>query len=285
MSMTTPNESDWRRCAVRLLSAGIGGAVAGPLGVALGHLLGSLISNEAAGVLDSLAAGAGNTVANIAANYCYDQLCNLPPAPDLEDVVRESLRMALGAVRRPDFQDWFDNWDHRLRLPDRLQPDAVFEVRDRLVSTSAGETPAEREVLLENLLKRTLERLDGEARLARSGSISIVGAFRDIEPVLLAFLTQRLPTALETSFEDVITRPENERAFKRVMFRAVRARAMFQKQLTAAVERGDLSSSRAHEASIEEYTRNAAGLIEGGQADPAFIALVQQGDLESAVRL
>jgi hypothetical protein len=218
--------TSWRRCALKLVGAGIGTAVAGPLGAALGGSLGGLFSQQAEHLFREYAGAGAEKLSEFGVHYCYDQLRQMQEHPPLEAVVRDALHHALEEVRngldydrKQAYAGWFRNWACRLRGSGPLQLDSLSDVTGKL---APGALPTDRdgaELALDQLFRRTMERLDGEARARRtadvSGSLSITaaGSFRAMPGDLLQLLTDRLPAPLEARFRVLVALPEHRRAW------------------------------------------------------------------------
>ncbi len=309
--MPSPSPATWKRCAIRLVSVGIGAAVAGPLGAALGGMLGPIVSDQSEALLNSYGEATGNTFANIGANFCYDQLRQIPTAPDLETVVRLSLRDALHDIHNASHADWFTNWRTRLNHNGPVTLDALSTIRDHLAPSAANPDPAALQQRLDDLFRSTMERLDGEAHAANSSSVSITNHFRSMPPELLTLLLEKLPASLTVHFESVVTLPEHDRAFKRVLLRTVNAslaeatetrrliERTFETELVRAREENALAQQQVQKEreSKEQYLQKYLKLLEDITArekqEPApplsaaesFGDLLEKGDLEAAARL
>ncbi len=217
---------------MRLVAAGIGSACAGPLGSVLGAWLGDIASDEKAHELLSKAGvHIGELASSVGSSFFYDQIKEFPPEPQLADVVRQSLQLALRDVRSdlpPDQKSsygaqWFDHWDNRLNQPGPV----VFEstsiarlhaIRQRFdPADAANQHPDTEQVAnLDVLFQATMERLAGESRHQQSGSTSlnIEAHFLDLDAPLLAILTERLPGPLSTHFKFLLSQKENDAAWK-----------------------------------------------------------------------
>lgn len=181
--------------ALNLAAAGIGFAVAGPLGGFCCGIAAEGLPELAGFVKDNF-----NAAGNVAANFCYDQLkqafgngtANTPRAA----AIREALRDALRESRHADFQDWFANWDAY------LEKAGVLEVASAESLVHAFVADGNRHGLLFGFL----ERVDFESR--QSGSLSIVPAAEDrcmpedLRAHLVAGMLPRLDAALARVFSE-----------------------------------------------------------------------------------
>ena len=159
-----------RREAVRLLAVGVGTATAGPLGAAIGGLLGGLFSEQASKVLEEYLRSSGEALTELGVHQLYDELRERKGPPPLEAVAQEALRLALKKLQAQTdvpqpkaWAEWFTNWDWRLRSTERF--DSLSEM-----TSNAALTP-------DSTFRGVMERLDGEARAHRlqsaSGVISV----------------------------------------------------------------------------------------------------------------
>jgi hypothetical protein len=141
-------------------------------------------------------------------------------------VVREALHHSLDEVRRsldPDqkenYADWFENWAERLNGSGSIVVDSLSNVADLLASNALSSDQTEIQLILDQLFRNMMERLDGEARAmrsgGRSGDLSITGAhsFRLVPDELLGILTHQLPAALDARFRNLVALPEHRRAW------------------------------------------------------------------------
>jgi hypothetical protein len=176
--------TNWRKYALKLVGAGIGTAVAGPLGTALGGALGGLFNKQAEKLFEEYAGTVGEKLSEFGVHYCYDKLREIKQNPPLEGVLRESLYYALEEVRRgldydqrEAYADWFENWASRLNDPERIEVDSLSDVVERLVPDALPADLNGTELALDQLFRRTMERLDGEARVQQMakarGNLSI----------------------------------------------------------------------------------------------------------------
>jgi tetratricopeptide (TPR) repeat protein len=320
--------TNWRKYAIKLVGAGIGTAVAGPLGTALGGALGGLFSEQAEKLLTEYAGAGGEKLAEFGVHYCYDQLREMREHPPLEAVVREALHHALEEVRHgldyhrnQTYAGWFDNWARRLNGSGAIPLDSLSDVVAKLAPGAPPADPNGTEATLDQLFRRTMERLDGEARAQQTadagGSLSITSAdsFRAMPDPLLQLLSERLPAPLHARFRDLVALPEHHRAwiaveqgfqdYARVAFadliattrrideRTERILEFQEQQLQRAEDEKRLAQeeARAARAEKQEWVSKYVKLMEDVAArktepgEPSLAALLEAGDLDGAIRL
>src|ERR1700732_128909 len=114
--MTTRRQNPWTKPAIRVAAAGLGAAIAGPLGGALGVWLGRAVGGSFAKLLETYTDKFGDKAAekllDIGADSLIERLKDSSPA--MEKVYREALRLGLAEIREQGvggFDDWFANWD------------------------------------------------------------------------------------------------------------------------------------------------------------------------------
>jgi tetratricopeptide (TPR) repeat protein len=228
--MASPAKKD---LYIRLAAAGVGAAAAGPLGAALGGTVGGLfgelvrrfVDDHTARLVEKSAELGGETLSEFFVHYCYDKFQERDEH-SLEDVVRQSFGYGLGKVRvsldadlQVQYAAWFKNWELRLSGTEPLPLESMVGASGRL---AADGPDGDAFAALDSLFKRTLERLNGEARSQesiKSGKrILVVGSqhFVEIPEELLRLVVERLPVPFDDRFRDLLTRPENDRAWKTV---------------------------------------------------------------------
>jgi hypothetical protein len=207
--MAMPNNKFWIDPAVRVAAAGLGGAVAGPLGAVLGGWMGSALGGPAAAIIleysKKFGEKAGEKLLDVGAGSLCERLKATPP--QIEGAYRESLRLALAEVRSQvflqDFQDWFENWDCCL---------AASLPLDLSTITVGHLTPEE----LGTLFRRTMERLDSQGTAIRHKDLSLTLKSRAMPEALFSELTARLPEPLERNFRILIVTSEYEQGWKQM---------------------------------------------------------------------
>jgi hypothetical protein len=161
--VTTSRTYSW---AIRVAAAGLGAAVAGPLGGALGGWLGGALGASAADLIQSYAEKFGEKSGEKLLEAVTDSVTEKlkDPAPRLEGVYREALRLSLSEIheqtRWDGFDDWFANWENCLARAARLDLSSITP--DQLV-------PAR----LDGLFRFTMERLDAQGTAMRQKSLSL----------------------------------------------------------------------------------------------------------------
>lgn len=205
------------RIALRLASIGIGAAVAGNLGAALGATLGGLFSEQAAKALEEYLHLGGEKLSELGIHYCYDELREIREHPPLEATVRKALRLALKQVNgeldpslQEAYKDWFENWDRALGIAD-LQLQSIVDLADRMASDDLS-TTAE---AVDSIFRETMEQLYAVGYVHHSSSkedlsLSILpdGAFRTIPDSLVELLRERLPEPLKRQFNALSELPD-----------------------------------------------------------------------------
>ncbi len=207
--MANPNSKSWIDPTIRVAAAGLGGAVAGPLGAVLGGWLGSALSGPAAAIIQEYSKKFGEKAGEKLLDVGSDSLCERLKAtpPQIEGAYREALRLALVEVRSEvylgDFRDWFENWDFCLAASTPLD----------LSSITLGKlTPEEIDILF----RRTMERLDAQGTALRRKDLSLMLKCRPMPDALFSELTARLPERLESNFRALIVAPEYEQGWKQM---------------------------------------------------------------------
>jgi hypothetical protein len=168
-------------------------------------------------LFEEYARAGGEKLSEFGVHYCYDQLREMRENPPLQAVVREALRQSLEEVRRgldPDqrenYVDWFENWAERLNGSGPIVVDPLSNVADLLASNALSSDQTEIQLILDQLFRNMMERLDGEARAMRSagesGDLSITAAhsFRLVPDELLGILIHELLAALDARFRNLV---------------------------------------------------------------------------------
>ena len=205
--------------ALRLAGAGIGAVTAGPLGAVLGGSLGGLFGEHAGLLVKNHGHEAGTALSEFLVHYCYDKFRERQEPPPLGAVMQQALCLALQEVHKADpvaYPDWFKNWDLRLSAGEHIYLSGFVEQLAKW-ETKLREAPEE---VFDELLRSAMERLDGEVRTAAGGSTSIVPDnhnFRQMPDGLFALLKEMLPAPLNSTYRDLVGRPENSRALAEVV--------------------------------------------------------------------
>jgi hypothetical protein len=194
------------KSAIRIAAAGLGAAVAGPLGFALGGILADALGWPAAQLVSSYAEKFGEEAAKKLLDTGTDSLVERlkKSAPDLELVYRQTLRLSLTEIKihaDPEFEDWFANWDICLKTSVQLN---LEEIQPSQL------TPTK----LDELFRRTMERLDAQGAAIKRKSQSLILNTRPGPDPLLAELSTRLPEIFKQNFRVLIVRPDFEQAWK-----------------------------------------------------------------------
>jgi tetratricopeptide (TPR) repeat protein len=221
--LTEPGSIGWRRAAIRIAAAGIGGACAGPLGAVLGGWLGGAIGESASKLVEKFGEKAEEKLSEIVGEALGDSRLGrseiTSPTFKLEEVVRESLRRSLDetlhGISGEQFGDWFANWDRRLRV---AEPINLSDLTPGNLAVPAHDaSPAALQQIddaLDTLFRRTMERLDGEGAAIHKKSLSLNPPFRSMPPALFQLLVRTLPPSLDVHFRLLLTEPQNEQAWK-----------------------------------------------------------------------
>jgi tetratricopeptide (TPR) repeat protein len=223
VSVTESSSIGWRRAAIRIAAAGIGGACAGPLGAVLGGWLGGAVGESASRLVEKFGEKAEekllDIVGEVLGNTAFGRSGFISPTLKLEEVVRLSLRRSLNEIRQGiaggQFRDWFTNWDRRLdgtealNLLDLMQEHLEAPGHDASLAALQGAEDA-----LNVLFQRTMERLDGEGAAIHKKSLSLKLPSRPMPHALFQLLVRALPPSLDVHFRVLLTEPENEQAWK-----------------------------------------------------------------------
>jgi tetratricopeptide (TPR) repeat protein len=217
--MTVRPTRNWTGPAIQIAAAGLGAAVAGPLGRALGSWLGGeLVGPWGGDIFERCAKKFGDKFKRCAEQFgdkATEKLLDIgadsvveslkTPPPQLEAVYREALRLSIADIRsqicNDNFGDWFANWDCCLTGSAPLDLSAIR--LDEIVPEKLGD-----------LFYRTMEGLDRQGATLRRNDLSIIGGFRIMPNLLLSELKARLPARLQVNFRTLIVEPEYERAWK-----------------------------------------------------------------------
>jgi hypothetical protein len=200
-------EIDWTTPAIRIAAAGFGAAVAGPLGIALGSLLGDALGPSASALIKGYAEKfneeAAKKLLDLGTDSLVDRL-NTPP-PQIEAVYRKALRLSLAKVHLElqweGFDDWFENWDRCLSGTSPL-----------LLSTSDINQFSANE--LDRFFRYTLERLSAQGYAVGRNNLSLISEAREIPDELVTTLARSLPSALQENFRALIVEPQYQVAWR-----------------------------------------------------------------------
>ena len=263
-------------------------------------MLGGVIAEPAAKVLESLAHSGGEALSELSVHFFHEQLHEMRPHPHLESVLRDALRNALAEIRGLEaarqYGDWFANWDRG------LDKKARFEVPADWVAQTTALANVEQGV--EQLFRSTMERLDGQARAVQSGSLSVTGGgrFREMPEELFRLLVERLPVPLNARLQELLTLPENDAAWKQVTLswqsrieqRTERMEKVLDRlldlSLANATSAGRIGEAEARAARAEEAAREWREKFEAATAAArrdagAGAELLERGDLDGYARL
>ena len=220
--------------AIRIGAAGLGAAVAGPLGGIFGGFVADALGKSTADFLKDRFSTFGEEAAKKLLDTGTDSLAGklAGPAPDLEALYRESLRVSLAALRpnstsavpaadeiSPAYLDWFDHWDLC------LQSEVTLELKPLQPGDLA---PAS----MDNLIAGALEQLDAQGAAMGSKSTSILLQTRTVPAALLADLQARLPEIYNSSFRTLLVTDKYQKAWNQ-------AELAFRDWLSDAVARID----------------------------------------------
>jgi tetratricopeptide (TPR) repeat protein len=312
--MSDSSPESWRSGAIRLVAAGLGTVVGGPLGAALGSALGSLFSEQATKILETYGHKGGEALTEFGIHYFADQISKPREHPPLETVVQQAVRFSLEDVRRGlpadlagKYSDWFANWDSILSRP---EPPVVIE---QLFPASIPAGSADQARALDQFFQSTFERLDAQARAGNNLSIIAAGSFRNMPPELLLLLIEKLPHPLRSHFNALVALPEHQSAWvvvqqnfqdsalsalakldavaQRTETKVDRILEIQQRELARALHDKDIAEAQAREerAKREDYEKQYRKLLEDALARTAergeheFARLLADGDLEGAV--
>jgi hypothetical protein len=212
------------KAAISAAAAGLGAAVFGPIGFALGGLLAGALGEPAAHVVKSYAEKFGEEAAKKLLETGRDSLAEKlkAAAPNLASAYRESLRFSLAEIHRrisPQFEDWFSNWDLCLTTDVPLRLEEIDPARTAPKS-------------LDDLFARTMERLDAQGAAIRVKNLSLVEKSRTVPSPLLAELRARLPETFSEKFRILIVQSNYEQAWKQ-------AELVFQNSINSTLVRID----------------------------------------------
>jgi hypothetical protein len=204
--------------AIHIATAGLGAAVGGPLGGVLGGWIGGALGASTAALVEKFGEKAVEKFFETTGNSLSEKL--KAPSPRLEAVYREALRRSLAQIRPQiggDVGTWFDDWERCLAASKSLELPSVDPHR----------------VLRKNrddLLRRTMERLDRQGEAMLQSGLSITPGFRRMPDALYSELEYRLPGRFEANFRNVVTEPDYKDAWNEAIL-------IFHESLAAAIER------------------------------------------------
>jgi tetratricopeptide (TPR) repeat protein len=301
----------WTKPAIRIAAAGLGVAVAGPLGGGLGGWLGEALGQSAADLVENYLEKFGDKASEKLLETIGDSLTEKlkEPSPPLEKIYREALRLSLAGIyaqiRWYGFDDWFENWESCLAGTTPLDLSAITP--DQLIPQK-----------LDSIFQITMERLDAQGRAMRQKSLALTARPRALPAALLSELAGRLPELLQEKFRTLIVKPENDQAWKQTQlifqdFTSVTLgridenvrpisqitddtaviRRMVEFQLDRAIEEGRIvrNQEQAARAQIETLTAELQKLkeqVSERKTEPgetALANLLATGDLDGAVRV
>ena len=290
--------------SIRVAAAGVGAAIAGPLGCALGAAFGHAITGPMGELAKQYAEKFGDKAAEKFFDAGGDALADWAKGPegDLEGAYREALRLSLRAMRRgsgDDYEDWFEHWERCLKTADVL----------RLEEIGADGREAGQLALV---LRRTMVRLDAQgAALAREGPSIAALNERVMPEELETALATRLPGLFDVRLQKLLVSEKYAAGFKEAQLQfqrfasgtlskidvtqdvLVSGQALTNEMLSRVYaltvrraeedERIDRAEGRAlkAEGEAEEWKRR---YLELAADDPSLDALLSTGDLDQAAR-
>ena len=290
--------------SIRVAAAGVGAAIAGPLGCALGAAFGHAITGPMGELAKQYAEKFGDKAAEKFFDAGGDALADWAKGPegDLEGAYREALRLSLRAMRRgsgDDYEDWFEHWERCLKTADVL----------RLEEIGADGREAGQLALV---LRRTMVRLDAQgAALAREGPSIAALDERVMPEELETALATRLPGLFDVRLQKLLVSEKYAAGFKEAQLQfqkfasgtlskidvtqdvLVSGQALTNEMLSRVYaltvrraeedERIDRAEGRAlkAEGEAEEWKRR---YLELAADDPSLDALLSTGDLDQAAR-
>jgi len=199
------------KIAIRVAAAGLGAAVAGPLGCALGAAFGDALSGPLGEMVHNLAEEGMKKSAEKLFDAGGDLVAERIKGADgnLEAAYREALRLSLATLHPQmgrDYQDWFEHWELCLKVKEILRLDDVGA--DQLALTK-----------IDSVLHRTMVRLDAQGAMLRRNQPSRTLVERKMPKELDAALTLYLPELFDDSFKTLIVSDEYEVAWRQVQLR------------------------------------------------------------------
>jgi len=255
--------------AIRIAAAGLGAAVAGPLGFALGGLLADALGASAAQLVKSYAENFGAEAAKKLLDTGAGSLAQKlkKSAPDLESAYRQALRLSLSQIQtRADheFEDWFANWDTCLNAGVQLNLDEI---------QPAQLTPDK----LDELFRSTMERLDAQGAAIKQNSQSLILKTRTAPVPLLEEINSRLPQCFKENFRSLIVRDEYGQAWKE-------AEQLFQDSVSAIL---DVIAERTKPLTlmVEQTTAILDGVLSSGERTAQMLEIVQTESVADKKRI
>lgn len=224
----------------KIALAGIGASVAGPLGA----FCCSVLSPEALGLLRQYLEGPAETLAGVNANYLHEKLrefaSRTPSSDPLQNALREALRRSLAGIHVPEFNDWFANWDERLKDDSAL---ASMPVGDAFRFTASDDRFEVDGVAV-------LERLDLERRASqpRDGGLGLNVPRRPMPDALRVRILEKLPTALRAELNSTLTREEHREAW-------ISAQQAFQSEVLVVLT-GIRDVQTSHTRTLDSHTQS-----------------------------
>jgi hypothetical protein len=235
------NSHLWLDPAIRVAAAGLGAAVAGPLGGAVGAWIAAAMGPAVSDLIQDSAKEFGVKAGEKLLEFGGEWLNRQSKQPALlQNVWREALRLSLRDIRRLnptiDIDQWFDNWDRCLAKATFLNLEPIAP--DRLVPEN-----------LDTLFRSTMERLDAQGSALKRSDPSILPPTRTIPDALADRVVRDLPASFSAHLQALIAKREYDQAWKE-------ADLMFKDGL-----RLKLDNIARHVRSAEEHTRNTEQLV------------------------
>jgi hypothetical protein len=207
--MVSYSSTSWAKPAIQVAAVGLGNLALGHLGGALAPLLAGVLGGSATALIEKCVEQFGERAAGKILDLGSDSLAErfAESAPPVEAILREALRSSLYEVKgRPgwtEFADWFKIWEcclgTNVPLDLKLIPLAKLELGQ-----------------LAELFRDTLERLDAQGAEVMCKSTSLRLECRKLPDLFCVQLRECLPEILQEKFRLLISRPDNEAAWKQM---------------------------------------------------------------------
>lgn len=199
----------WLSPAVRIAAAGVGAAIAGPLGGLVAGTVGAAIFGEGAGeavkrLSEKFGDEVGQKLTETGADSLADKLSESHAG--LEAAYREALRATLGELPanvKAGREDWFANWERALAGTMNLQ-------------FSPGDTGKLVPEKFDEFFSITMARLDAQGAALKNESFSLTLQLRALPSDLSSALLTLLPERLERNFTALIVSDEYDEGWKEV---------------------------------------------------------------------